>query len=215
MHFSGYQLSRSLLLALAISLPGAAHAALLLRVEQIGSDVVITGSGSANLTDLTSEGFANSWTNYLTDAEIYTGPDAFNNGSVSLYSGITGPSLFGSDPGVLEVPDAVGSGGDLFGIQAASASSISANQLVLPISYVSGASLSGSSTFSHRSITQLGLTPGQVTTWSWGSGTSADSLRLEVVPAPAPLLGGLATLRLARSLRRRQRARPIGQVSNP
>jgi hypothetical protein len=215
MRFSSYQLSRILLLALAISLPGAVHAALLLRVEQIGSDVVVSGSGSANLTDLTSEGFDGLWTNYLTDAEIYAGPNAFNNGFVSLYSGITGPSLFGSDPGVLEVPDAVGSGGDLFGFQAASASSIGANQLVLPISYVSGASLSGSTTFSNRTIAQLGLTPGQVTTWSWGSGTSADSLRLEVVPAPAPLLGGLAALRMARSLRRRHRARSTGHVSNP
>lgn len=55
------------------------------------------------------------------------------------------------------------------------------------------------------SLAQIGLTPGQVSTWSWGSGANADSLRLEVVPAPAPLLGALAAFRMARGLRRRLR----------
>lgn len=194
-------------LALCICVHGTARAAILLRVAQNGSDVVVTGSGVADLTGLTSDGSDNAWTNYLTDAEIYAGPAVLGNGSVSLYSGLTGPSLFGSDGSVLELPAATGSGGDLFGILAASGSAISANQLVLPLGYVSGAGLSGTTTFSNRTLAELGLTPGQVETWSWGSGVTADSLRLEVVPAPAPLLGSLAALRMARRLRQRLRPR--------
>jgi hypothetical protein len=205
MRFFGCCLPASALLALVFSFHAPASAALLLRVDQVGSDVVVSGSGTANLAALTNDGTDNTWTNYLTDSEIYAGPDAFANGSVSLYSGIAGPSPFGNDSSFLQVPDAVGSSGDLFGILTANSSAISTNQLVLPLGYVSGASLSGTSTFANLSIAELGLTPGQVSTWSWGSGGDADSLRLEVAPAPAPFLGALVAFRMAKRLRRRQR----------
>jgi hypothetical protein len=189
--------------------PMPSSASITLRVEQIGLDVVITGSGTANLSGLTFVANNNFWTNYISDIEVYVGPDAFNDGNVSLYSGIAGPLSFGIDSSLYELADNVGSSGDLFGILADNGSGI--NQLVLPLGYSSNSPLSGVSRFSSLTIAQLGLTPGQLTTWSWGSGANADSLRLEVadsaspVPAPAPLLGLGAAFQMARRLRRRLR----------
>jgi hypothetical protein len=186
-------------------LPG--FAAITLRVEQGGADVVVTGSGSANLSSLTIDDPKSNWSNYLTDVEIYAGPDAFLNGNVTLFSGITsGPLAFGTDPTVYEFPASVGSSGDLFGISSDDGTGVS--QLVLPAGYLSGSSLSGVSTFPSLTLQRLGLTPGQVTTWGGGSGSDADSLRLEVagstpVPAPAPVFGVLATFQMARRLRQR------------
>ena len=189
--------------------PMPSLASITLRVEQIGPDVVITGSGKANLGGLTFVANNNSWTNYISDIEVYVGPDVFNDGNVSLYSGIAGPLSFGIDSSLYELADNVGSSGDLFGILADNGNGI--NQLVLPLGYSSNSPLSGVSRFSSLTIAQLGLTPGQLTTWSWGSGANADSLRLEVadsaspVPTPAPLLGLGAAFQMSRRLRRRLR----------
>lgn len=202
MHF----LAMSLPLALT-PLPG--FAVITLRAEQIGLDVVITGSGMANLNGLSFVNDENSWTNVVTDGQVYAGPYAFSDGTVSLYEGVvSGPSVFGLDPSLYELPDMVVSSGDLFGILADNG--VGVTQLVLPLGYVSNSSLSGASRFPSLSIAQLGLTPGQVTTWSWGSGVDVDSLRLEVadnapVPAPAPLLGLGAAFPMARRLRYRLR----------
>jgi len=188
--------------------PLPSSAAITLRVEQVGPDVVITGSGTANLNGLTFNSDSTFWTNAITDGQVYVGPDVFNDGNVSLYDGISGPLAFGVDPSLYEVPDNVGSSGDLFGILADNGSGVT--QLVLPLGYSSNSPLGGVSRFSSLTLAQLGLTPGQLNTWSWGSGVNADVLSLEVadnapVPAPAPLLGLGAAFHMARRLRRRQR----------
>lgn len=199
--FSCIRLSGVLIVSFLV--PQPSQGAVLLRVEQVGSDVQVSGSGSALTTELIGTGSTFSWTSALTDAQIYAGPLAINDGNVNLYSGVVGPLVFGGDPGVYELPDLAGSVGDLFGINANDGNGFP--QLVLPAGYISGTSLSGTSSFPNLSLAQIGLTPGQVSTWSWGSGANADSLRLEVVPAPAPLLGALAAFRMARGLRRRLR----------
>jgi hypothetical protein len=189
----------------SILLPGTAHAIVHLRVQQVGPSVVISGSGSANTTALTPAGSDGSWTNLLSDAQAYAGPGAFSDGNVSLWGGLLGPLVVGNDPSVFEIP-ASGSG-DLFGILANDGTNISL--LVLPDGYLSGSSLSGSSIFSGANLSQLGLLPGQISTWSWGSGATADSLRLEVlapepttVPGPLPLAGAAAAFHRCRRLRR-------------
>ncbi len=184
---------------------GPARAIVQLFVQQVGSDVVITGSGSANTTDLTAAGTDNAYTNVLSDIQIYAGPDAFGDGDVSFWSGITGPLVFGSDNSVFENPSS--GSGDLFGIIADNGSSTPPSLLVLPVAYSSGASLSGTSTFTGTTLAQLGLTQGQISTWSWGSGANADSLRLEVqgVPAPLPIAGAAVAFHCSRRLRRRCR----------
>ena len=204
MRFEKRLLSMAAVLGLPWLLQGPVQAEVLLKVQRIGADVVVSGSGTANILDLTSVGDSNIWTNVMTDVQIYAGPDAFNDGEVGLFSGLSGPLVLGSDPMVTEYPVSTGSSGDLFGILADTGSSVS--QLVLPKGYVSGSSLSGTTTFAGRSLAELGLTPGQVTTWTWGSGVFADSLRLEVlqsttaVPTPAPFLAAVAAFRSSRRL---------------
>jgi hypothetical protein len=186
---------------------GAAHAIVRLQVEQIGPNVVITGSGSANTLGLTSLGSNFDWTNTLSDIQIFAGPDAFGDGSgaggdVSVWSSITGPSTLGIPIGNF-LPD---SGiGDLFGIITDFVSP--APQLILPHSYSSGSALNGTTTFFNQTLSSLGFTPGTSSTWNWGSGGDADSLVLEVqVPAPLPILGAALALAQSRRLRRRIKA---------
>lgn len=166
-----------------------ANAVMRLVVEQVGSDVVMSGSGTANTSGLASSGSVSDFTNVYTYSQAYAGPAAFDNGAVSFWSGLSGPTVFGSDQDVTENPDQATSTGQLFGILAGS--NTGSPQLVLPADYSSGSSLSGVSTFTSLTLSQLGLTPGQTFTWSWGSGLTADSLQLEVsstVPAPLPML---------------------------
>jgi hypothetical protein len=61
----------------------------------------------------------------------------------------------------------------------------------VPHLYVSDSALSDSATWTNSSFSSLGVTPGTYV-WTWGSGADADSLTLDVVPAPA--LSGLPLL---------------------
>lgn len=206
-------------LALVVLATSPAGAIIQLKVQQVGGNVVVTGSGTANTTGLTAAGSDNDYTNVLTDTQIYSGPHAFGDSSgagadVSLWSGLSGPLLFGSDPSVSENPcdptivGCSGGSGDFFGIVADNfASTIGAQRLVLPLGYSSGASLNGTSTFTGITLAQLGLSAGTTFTWTWGSGATVDSLHLEVsepdpVPAPLPIAGAAATFTGIRRLRR-------------
>jgi len=214
----GPTLLAAALLAPALLAPRPASAIVTLRVQQVGNDVVITGSGSAITTALNPAGTNNEYTNVLTDAQIYAGPDAFEDvsgvgGGVSLWSNITSgplrPLAFGNVPDVTENPSS--GSGVLFGIVADNfEGNPGAQRLVLPSLYTSGTSLSGTSTFTGFTLARLGFTPGQISTWSWGAGATADSLRLEVVdpnpvPAPLPIAGAAAVFCRLKRLRRRSR----------
>ncbi len=200
------QLSLPLILRLSISSlffilfsTASAEAVITLRVEQAGSDVLITGSGTANLTALTLYSTETSFQNVLTDVQIFAGPSPFAAGKVDLYKGIlSGPPSISSNSSIVEEPDPMASSGDLFGVQA------DLYQLVVPQNYVSNAPLSGVSIIRDVSISGLGLTPG-LATWTWGSTANGtfDSINLEVVPGPLPLAGAATTFVWCRKLRRR------------
>jgi hypothetical protein len=197
----------------------AAQAAIVLTVRQDGNDVIVVGSGSANINGLPTPDQNDDYTNVLTDTQIYAGPAAFTDDpttpdvAVNLWSGITGPTSFGNHPNVFENPS---SGfDDLFGIVADNG--FGQSLLVLPLSYQSGASLSGTSRFNNFTLADLGLNPG-VFSWNWGMGQNADSLQLRIepvpVPAPLPLAGGLMAWSMAKRMRRASRDRPIKDTAN-
>jgi len=197
----------------------AAHSAILLTVKQDGNDVVVIGSGSANINDLTPPDQDTDYTNALTDTQIYAGPVAYSNEpntpdvAVDLWSGITGPTIFGNDPNIYETPSS-GFLDDLFGIVADNG--IGQSLLVLPPNYQSGTSLNGTSRFSNFTLADLGLSPG-VFSWSWGMGQNADSLELRIepvpVPAPLPLAGVPIAWKLAKRMRRASRDSPANANS--
>jgi hypothetical protein len=199
-HFLGPRARLGLLFAASFISATPVSAVVLLRVEQVGSDVVVTGSGTANTTALSATA-DNEFTNVLDDGQIYAGPNAFADGSVNRWTTVNGPASFGSNPGVVENPTS--GSGDLVGILAAAKGG---PQLVLPSAYISGASLSGTSTFAGTSLASLGLSPGQTSTWTWGSGANADSFNLEVaadpVPVPLPVAGAAFVFHQFRRYRR-------------
>lgn len=63
-----------------------------------------------------------------------------------------------------------------------------------------GAAQSGQSFHQNQSIASVGLTPGQYV-WTWGSGPTADTYTVNVLPAP----GALALAAVAPMVWRRRR----------
>ena len=205
-------LSGFLLGGSALVLEAAPASALItLKVQEVGADLVVTGSGSAKTTTLTLDSSSSTASNVLNQFEIYAGPAAFSDGNVNLWRGLSGPATIGTEPTVFEYPtnDSLLSFGDLFGI--ITSSTPADIRLVLPISYVSGASLSGQTTYGDLTLARAGLTNGQTLTWTWGSGSADETLRIEIgtpasVPAPLPITGAAAAFHFLQRLRRRSRS---------
>ena len=171
--------------------------AFMVTLDQVGANVVATGSGPINLTGLTFTGSSVSNGILITPSfgEIATGPSGvFLN--TDSYTGFTGPSSFGS--GDLIFPN-TGSG-DLVGIHPI------ADFMEVPQGYVSGNALSSSMTFNNATFASLGVRQGTFV-WSWGTGLPNQNFTLIIgsgVPTPdggstVSLLGcallGLAGLR--------------------
>jgi hypothetical protein len=161
-------------------------------LQQVGSNVVATGSGAINLTGLTFviSGADNPGVVPFSGV-ISTGPFA---SMIDVYQGFTGPTDFGSGAGAL--PNTAS--GDFVGISGV------ALELFVPLNYISGAALSDSITFNNATFASLGVTPGAYV-WSWGNGANQRfTLRIGAVAVPdggstVSLLGcallGVAALR--------------------
>ena len=171
-------------------------------LQQMGSDVVATGSGAINLTGLTfaSGGFSVSGGMGPSIANLIVADGT----GLSRYTGFSGPSSFG--PGTTIVSDSSDSG-DSVGIIGAGGF-FPGPGIFLPAGYVSGTGLSDSSTYNSATFASLGVTPGTYV-WTWGTGLPNQNFTLQIglgVPPPVPdggstvsLLGfallGLAALR--------------------
>jgi hypothetical protein len=115
---------------------------------------------------------------------------------LSVYITMVGPTSFGAASTGL----AANSGsGDALGVYG------SFGGLGVPRGYVSGAPLSGTSTWSGQTFSSMGVTPGTYV-YSWGAGATADTLTINVgaaVPEPSSsLLGLVGALSLLRRRRR-------------
>jgi hypothetical protein len=137
-------------------------------ISQVGNDVVWSGSGSFNLTALTSAGPSNTGAGYASNQAIWAiGPGA----PVDTYIGtITYPLTFGTN--AVGVTSASGS---TFGILQGG----SGRSLYVPSGYVSNTNISGTATYINTTIAGAGLTPGTYT-WSWGSGANASTLVMTI-----------------------------------
>ena len=167
---------------LAFCLPQKSAASFVLHITQSGADVVGTGSGTLDTTGLSTFGpnsvsggglyVTNSASSYLGLGEPYPIDETLDF--------IPGGSPFaGSDPifGSFDTVVVATSGsGDAVVILPG------LGQLQVPNDYVSGASLSDTSTWDNTTIAGLGLIPGTYT-YDWGIGVSKDSFTV-IIDAP-------------------------------
>ncbi|MCW6513180.1 hypothetical protein [Lichenifustis flavocetrariae] len=172
---------------LALSLmSGTAKAAYIVNIDQVGTNVVATGSGSLDLS--TFSFIDNGGSGPTVNASIgslelgtYTDPKMRYAGSIN------GPGSFGT--GSDFYPDITS--GSLVGINA------QINTLVVPNGYVSGDPLGTSvDIFSNNTFATLGLSQGTYTYLFAGSGESTDTFTINIgsvsvvpLPASAPMFG--------------------------
>ncbi|HEX3357331.1 MAG TPA: hypothetical protein VHS31_10210 [Tepidisphaeraceae bacterium] len=164
----------------------AARAAYFITVNQVGPDVVATGSGSFNLGGLSA------------DSSIF--PSAhIDPSNPAIILGPTSASLdteysFGTSPGNF------GPGSNTNANLGTGASvGIRGQSFDLPQSYASGGNLGTSTaTWTNQTFATLGIIPGTYVS-TWGSGATADKFTVHVLPEPASLsliaIAGLALLR--------------------
>jgi len=175
-----------------IACTGDVRAGIIMTATEVGSDVVISGSGTVNLADLTR--FSS---NARSTSLVWPNIPVFQvgaNASVDVYQSLSGPRSFG--PGMTANSPSVNATGDLFGLN----TNFTALLLTVPANYVSGTTLSGAGTFRDASIASLGMTPGTYV-WTWGAGANADSMTLRigpsaVVPEPSAVVPEPTTLAL-------------------
>jgi hypothetical protein len=161
-----------------------------ITIEQVGPNVVATGTGAIDLTGLSffnpgSVGTASVWP--------VTGRISMSSGNADTYIGFTGPSSFGGG----DVALANFFSGDVFAFDL--------DTMFLPSGYVSGNPLSDMAIYFTATFASLGVTPGTYE-WTWGTGLPNQNVTLQIGPAGVPdggstvsLLGfgllGLAALR--------------------
>ena len=157
------------LVAWGLSLQSA-QADYLVTLQQVGSDVVATGTGTLDLAGLTPLGANSTLGSEIipSGGDIATGMPVI----VSEYTGFTGPTSFGSGAATFTPI----SSGPIVTIDG------SLNDLQVPLGYSSGDPLSDSATYSGASFTTLGVTPGTYE-WTWGVGDHASSFTLQIGPA--------------------------------
>ncbi len=152
-------------------LTGQVQAQLILNATESGGDVIITGSGTLNLTALSGVPGGAGYSFVMpSDEAVVSGTSSFV--ALDHYTGtIASSGPFGTG-GFLK--SSSGSG-DLCGIGTVSAS----HGVIVPSGYTSGSPLSATSTYSSTSFAALGMVPGTYT-WSWGTGANADYIQLNV-----------------------------------
>ena len=159
---------------------GATHAAVIVNIQEVGADVIISYSGAIDLTDTAFDG--------TKPAEAF---GAFP--ILGVIGNLTDPYTKYLFPSAGVTPHGPGNGalgssrtGDIFGF--------SDSAVGLSVGYVSGAAINGSLTFAAASLLSLGFTPGSYVTTLPNDAITTNVIGADVpLPAAAPmLLGALA-----------------------
>jgi hypothetical protein len=142
-------------------------------ITEVGPDVVMSGTGTFNINDLTLTfnfgGTSSSVTPNLARLTI-----GVIGSPITQYSGITlsGPISFGGGSS----RNASSGTGGMFGVAPLAGNST----ILVPTGYVSGTNISGTATYLNQSFSSMGLTPGTYT-WTWGSSNNSGSFVLQII----------------------------------
>ena len=195
--------SMLVLFAVLVATSPPALASVIITATQTGADVVFSGSGTLDVSALTSMGNGNLLAGIDFGGEVLLGANPSGFPAVNFYgamSEISIPGPFGAD---LFTPASLGTG-PRFGISVQAFPTQTAPAIVVPAGYVSGDPLSSTSTFSGQTFSSLGINPGTYI-WSWGSGANADSLTLAIqLPEPGTVTLMVVSGLAVGSLRRRR-----------
>ena len=166
----------------------SAQAGYIVTVTQVGPNVVATGSGLIDLAGLSF--FSNAVQSGVginpSIGGISTGPTSLS--PISLYTGISGPTSFGSGGGT-----AASSGsGDVVGMEREEPADFFV--LAVPRGYTSDSPLSDSSTYDGETFSSLGVTPGTFE-WTWGTGPN-QNFTIKIGTAAVPESGSTLGLLL-------------------
>ncbi len=173
----------------ALAFPNPAKAAFVFTVEEIGSDVVVSGTGTINLSDLVQFVSGNSEAIYIIPSQGIIGGGQDGN-LATAYLTVFGPASFGSGSTKVFADLAAG---DFLAIDGPN------HIITLNSDYDSESFLSNSATYQNQSFASLGLDLGTYV-YTWGTGENADSLTVNVTTVPEPattallVLGGCAVL---------------------
>lgn len=170
----------AVVIVLGLSIRSTQAAPYVVTLQQVGANVVATGSGALNLRGLSLDpnggGFEDTAINPSWGL-ITTGA----GGLVDFYNGVTGPASFGT------ASVTFGSGtGDIVALAGIY------NDLRVPQGYVSDTPLLGTATYDNVTLASLGVTPGTYE-WTWGRGVD-QSFTLQVVAVPEPSTWALVTM---------------------
>ena len=146
---------------------------LFITMQEVGPDVVLSGSGSVNLSSLTSQGILTINTTFINPISGVYGLGT-TGGGVEFFSGVTLSSYpsFGSGTGV----DGNSSTGDLFGIREFG--------VMVPYPYM-GTNLNGTATFTGTTLTTLGVNTGTYLV-QWGISGASETITFNILPPLTP-----------------------------
>jgi hypothetical protein len=175
------RLTVTTLVTIAIAVTAVtAQAAYIVNATETGGDVVFEGSGSLDLTERTFISTTSRGAGVLPSAllAIGGGTGALSDDYSTSSSFISGPLSIG--PGTTFTPESSGiHTGDLVTFY------FDGSFLSVPTGIQSGDNLSGTSTFGGHTFATLGIAPGTYE-WTWGSGATTDSYKLNVGAVPVP-----------------------------
>jgi hypothetical protein len=161
-----------------------------ITISEVGSDVVMTASGTIDLDGLT---LVESSIGPFMGGGLGGGSATFvigaNGGYVKSYSGFTStPTNFGTSGGGM---GPTSTSGDIIGVITQGAPPY---LLIVPTGYTSGTNISSTQTFTGQTFTSIGVSVGTYT-YTWGSGKSLSVVvgnGIQPTPTPTPSTGANA-----------------------
>lgn len=192
----------SILTALGfLTLTNAAFSAIVINMEQVGNDVVATASGTADITTLQGPG-SGSVVGAIWGSRPMVSIGPAGDTDYISYGPVSGPTEINS----LGFISADSGSGQRVGVFYED--SLDLMGIFLPVGYVSGTSISSSSTWINTTLGDLGLTEGDIFGWTWGSSGTGERLTLQVVPEPSIYAAALGAAAIGLTLLRRRKSQP-------